>query len=398
MTTLSLADWQGKSLPGLDSPAIWQAFSSAVEDLQKLVWDDPQINDDMARAEGVRYLSRLLAGAIPMTLEGWDPDYPSLLTFLSSRIQYGLPAADALYQWAPIHGDHVYHIKGLRGSAYMMDIETRVGHFAHVNNWQVVDRSSELKANADGTIDIVLSRDERPGNWVKIADGPGDLILRQYFYDWLSEDVAQLQISREGAIYPPPALTPETISKRTQLLIDWLQILPPFFAEQVKRYYEIPTNTMVFDEVSIGWAELRYGKSNYECGPDEALIVEVKPPNAQYWSMQLYSQYWDARDWNLRQTSINGFQAVLNEDGIFRAVISHVDPGIQNWLDAGGHQTGLISVRYFRADEINVPAIKRVKLAEIKHYFNDEERCISPQSRSEYLQARAESVIRRGCL
>ena len=38
MTTLSLADWQGKSLPGLDSPAIWQAFSSAVEDLQKLVW------------------------------------------------------------------------------------------------------------------------------------------------------------------------------------------------------------------------------------------------------------------------------------------------------------------------------------------------------------------------
>ena len=100
-------------------------------------------------------------------------------------------------------------------------------------------------------------------------------------------------------------------------------------------------------------------------------------------------------NWGRGRRNSHSFPA---DRAVFRAVISHVDPGIQNWLDAGGHQTGLISVRYFRADEINVPAIKRVKLAEIKHYFNDEERCISPQSRSEYLQARAESVIRRGCL
>ena len=398
MTTLSLKDWEGLSLPDVQSPEIWHAFSQAVDELKALVWDDPKVNQELARAEGVRYLGRLLAGAIPMTLEGWDADYPSLLKFLSSRIQYGLPAADALYLWAPIHGDHVYHIKGLRGSAYMMDIETRVGHFAHISNWQVVDRSSDLKSNDDGTIDIVLSRDERPGNWVKIAEGPGDLILRQYFYDWLNEDVAQIQICREGATYPPPPLTADVIARRTQLLIDWLKTLPAFFAEQVKSYYQNPVNTVAFDELSIGWAELRYGKGNYACAPDEALILEVTPPNAQYWSMQLYSQYWDARDWNLRQTSINGFQADLNEDGVFRAVIAHADPGIKNWLDAGGHETGLISARYFRADEINVPTIKKVKFAELENYFSAEERCVTPQERSDYLQARAESVIRRGCL
>lgn len=398
MSETTLAAWANTPAVSAHSPEIWHAFAEAVAGLESIVWSDPRVVDDLSRAEGLRYLTRLIAGAIPMTMECWDPEYPAFLKFLSSRIQYGLPAADALYQWAPVHGDHVYRIKGPRGTAHMLDIETRVGHFAHIGQWQIVDRGCDFAPDSDGYIDIVLSHREQPGNWVKIPEGYGDIIFRQYFYDWQNEVPAQLSISREGARYPAPAPGAEDLAQRGRLLIDWLRNLPGFFAEQVKSYYAHPVNTMAFDSLSIGWAELRYGKMAYECAADEALIIEVKPPVAEYWSLQLYSHYWDARDWHLRPTSINGHQAQLDEHGVFRGVISHSDPGVANWFDAGGHVTGLLSARYFRAETVPVPVITRVKLADVAAHFGEPEGTVTPEQRSEQLRLRHESVIRRGCL
>lgn len=398
MTTQILKAWQESPPPSTISADIWDAFTDAVGELKEIVWSDPRIVDDAAKAEGLRYLTRLVAGAIPMTMEAWNPDYPTLLKFLSTRIQYGIPAADALYQWAAVHGDHVYRIRGARGTVHMLDVESRHGHFAHVQDWQLCDRGSDFAVDDDGNLEIVLSHTEQPGNWVQIPRGFGDLILRQYFYDWETETPAQLQISRDGARYPAPAMSPADIAIRGQLLIDWLRNLPTFFAEQVNSYYATATNEMAFDSLSIGWADLRYGKANYECEPDEALIVSVTPPSAVYWSIQLYSQYWDARDWNLRQTSINGQQAQRDEDGVFRAVIAHRDPGVANWLDTAGHNRGLLSVRYFRAESIPVPSIQTVKLAELHHYLPDTHKTISPEQRREILRRRAEAVTRCGRL
>ena len=207
-----------------------------------------------------------------------------------------------------------------------------------------------------------------------------------------------MQITRDNARYPAPPLTPDLIAKRMQLLIDWLNTLPAYFAKQVETYYATPTNDMAFDELSIGWAELRYGKCNYDCAADEALVIELTPPQAQYWSVQLYSQYWDARDWNHRQTSINGHQALIDPDGMFRAVISHRDPGVKNWLDAAGHTTGLLSARYFRADAFIVPKITKIKLTDVANYIDNPAQVIDQDSRSEQLQKRAKSVCRRSCL
>ncbi|GAB3377035.1 DUF1214 domain-containing protein [Spongiibacter taiwanensis] len=380
------------------SPALWSAVTDAIQSLEKLVWDNPRISDDLTRAEGIRYLSRLVAGAIPMTMECWNSDYPSMLKFLSTRIQYGLPAADALYHWAAVHGDHVYRIRGQRGSSLLMDCETRHGHFANIDGWQICDRRNEFELGDDGSIEIVLSHHEQPGNWVKIPEGPGDIVFRQYFYDWDNETQAQLHISRDGARFPAPPISPSIIAERTEMLLNWLNKLPAFFASQVDAYYQQPSNEMAFDQLSIGWAALQYGKGNYEVGEDEALLVELVPPKADYWSLQLYSHYWDARDWQLRQTSINGHQAQLDEDGIFRGVIAHRDPGVRNWLDAAGHTMGLLSARYIRAQDTPVPKITRIKFSDIDAHFPNPAQHIDADERSAILQRRYESAVRRGCL
>ena len=64
-----------------------------------------------------------IAGALPITMEESNPDYPRFLQLLGTRLQWGLPSADCHYQWAPVHGDNVYRVSGDRGTAKMFDIE-----------------------------------------------------------------------------------------------------------------------------------------------------------------------------------------------------------------------------------------------------------------------------------
>ena len=383
---------------GFGEPKIWREVVKVMGELETLVWNDPLITDDLTRAEGVRYLTRLIASAMEMSVEAWTPDHPRLLTFLSTKIQWGLPATDCHYQWAPVHGDNVYRISGDRGTARIFDVETRKNHFAHITDWTLQDRLPQCEVGPNNHVEIFLSR-ERPAaarNWVQLAEGPGNVIFRQYYYDWNAEQPARVSIVNDNARYPPPPLRAALIADRMELFCDWLRQVPARFAQVVNTYYSAPANSMVFDTIDFGWKSLKYGKGIYQCAADEALIVEVKLPKTHYWSIQLCSHFWEARDWHLRQTSLNGHQAQIDADGIFRAVISHEDPGIANWLDAGGHDRGLLAIRYYEPDTTPIPSMRRVKLAQLRDALPASTPVMSAEARQRQLRDRAWSTARLG--
>lgn len=383
---------------GFTEPTVWREVVKVMGDLEKLVWNDPLVTDDLTRAEGVRYLTRLIAGALPMTMELADPNYPQFFHLLSTRIHWGLPATDCHYQWASVHGDNVYRISGDRGTARVFDIETRKDHFAHIAEWTLHDRLTQFEVGPGNHVDIILSRERPPGvrNWIQLAEGPGNIIFRQYYYDWNTEQPARLTIVNESATYPPPALSTAAIADGLELFCDWLRQVPARFQQVVNSYYAAPANSMVFDTIDFGWKSLKYGKGIYQCAPDEALILEVKLPKSYYWSIQLCSHYWEARDYHLRQTSLNGHQAQIDDDGMFRAVISHEDPGIANWLDAGGHEKGLLAIRYYEPDSTPIPTMRRVKLSELRSALPASTPSISVEARQKSLRDRAWSVARLG--
>lgn len=383
---------------GFATPAIWREITRVIGQMETLVWNDPLVQDDLTRAEGLRYLTRLIASALEMSVEACTPQHPRLLTFLSTKIQWGLPATDCHYQWAAVHGDNVYRISGDRGTARVFDVETRKGHFAHIAEWTLHDRLPRCEVGPNNHVDIVLSRERPAGarNWVQLAEGPGNIIYRQYYYDWNNEQAARLSIVNENATYPPPPLTAAAIAERMELFCDWLRQVPARFAQVVNTYYAAPANSMVFDTIDFGWKSLKYGKGLYQCAPDEALILEVRLPKTYYWSIQLCSHFWEARDWHLRQTSLNGHQAEIDADGVFRAVISHADPGIANWLDAGGHEQGLLAIRYYEPDTTPIPTMRRVKLSELRDLLPASTPSITAEERQKTLRDRAWSTARLG--
>ena len=82
--------------------------------------------------------------------------------------------------------------------------------------------------------------------------------------------------------------------------------------------------------------------------------------------------------------------------GVFRAVISHGDPGIANWLDAGGHEQGLLAIRYYEPDSTPIPTMRRVKLAELRAALPASIPSISAEARQKTLRDRAWAVARLG--
>jgi hypothetical protein len=394
---MSVTDQITHASSGVSGPALWREMSSAIAAMERIVYDDPRVVDDLTRAEGVRYLTRLIAGGIALTLEGWDWRHPRLIKFLSTGVQFGLPAADCHYQTAAVHGDHTYRITGSRGTSRMFDVETRKGFMAKLGDWSLIDRRSEFEIGEDGRVEVVLSQEEQPGNWIRLADGPGSIIVRQYYYDWLTEEPAILRIDRDGAEYPAAPVTVGAIEERMRLLIDWLQALPPALQYAVSTYYDAPERGFVYGTLDYGWADLQYGKATYALDREQAAIVEFRPPEAPYWAIQLCSHYWEARDWHLRQSSLNGQQATLDDDGIFRAVISQRDPGIPNWLDTGDHPTGLVTLRLYKAADRPAPTIRAVGFDELAGALPAGTPAVSAAEREASVRARAHSVYRRMC-
>lgn len=375
---------------GFGEPNIWRKVAETIAQLEKKVWDDPRVHDDLTRAEGTRYLTRLVAGALPITMENVDANHPRFLQMLSTRVQYGLPSADCHYLWAPLNGDNVYRISGDRGTARLFDIEVRNGAFAHLADWSLHSRLGDVVVGPGNHVEVVLSR-KRPGgalNWVELPEGRCEIVLRQYFYDWNTEQMARLSIVNENAIYPPPALTQEAIARNLEVFCDFLEQVPVVCRKSVEVYYQQAANQMAFHTIDYGFRALTYGKGPYQCAEDEAILLEVPLPKTVYWNIQLSSHFWEARDFHLRQNSLNGHQARVGSDGVFRAVISHRDPGVANWLDAGGHAEGLITIRYYEADTTPIPTLRRIKFAELPSAVGPDAPRVTAEQRTHTLRER----------
>ena len=79
---------------------------------------------------------------------------------------------------------------------------------------------------------------------------------------------------------------------------------------------------------------------------------------------------------------------VPEADGSYRIVISAQDPGVANWLDTGGYNEGLIQGRWNLCDGKPLPALKLVKLADLRRTLPTETGSVTPAEREKALRDR----------
>ena len=72
-------------------------------------------------------------------------------------------------------------------------------------------------------------------------------------------------------------------------------------------------------------------------------------------------------DYVNRQVSRNRANTVLEPDGSFRMIVAHDDPGLPNWIDTEGRQSGSIFWRFFLPEgPIETPQTEVVKLSSLR--------------------------------
>ena len=100
--------------------------------------------------------------------------------------------------------------------------------------------------------------------------------------------------------------------------------------------------------------------------PDEALVMRGRWPECRFANVVLWNQLMQTLDYRFRRVSFNRKQTTLEEDGSFKIVLAHQDPGVPNWLDTEGRMLGLIFWRFQLAEgPIEPVTTEVVKLADL---------------------------------
>lgn len=353
-------------------------------------------------SEGVRYALGLITSGVLQALQLADPATPKIVRNPDSEAKWGAENVDNQYLWARVSPEFQYRIFGHRSNVFEALLETKDGYM-QLGDDRVFDTQflTELELAPDGTFEILLAA-ERPaghrGNFMTMPPGTQYFCVRQYFVDWENERPARFDIERIGGVGERPA--PYTPHHTAQLLDEagrWVLQSARFWTEWVDQL----RRDFVKGEIKpaapfVGGArDIVYGNDWWAIEPDEAMVIEFEPPDARYWQIQLCDVWFRTMDWATRQTGLNHFQARADRDGRVRVVIAHRDPGIQNWLDTGGHPEGMLQYRWIFTKNNPAPTAKIVPFEKIRSALTPDTPAYATEERRAALAIRHRHLARR---
>jgi hypothetical protein len=381
----------------LVSGRAWSHLLHALGQAAEVVTTNASGRNAADLAAGFRHLLVLLSlGADQALRAEADPVLAVSPSGVDNVYKWGMDCPDCIYTGAPLRGGESYRIWGNRGTARYVGLQSMAGMASSAN--VLLD---ELDLGPDGEVELMLSTERHEGNWLPIADNATVLVVRHFFYDWDTEVASSLSIERIGGGRPGSsegrtAADPREVAARQLIALGDFVVANLEFFLQFSRPETTNTFLPPFDGTAMGAAaENRPVIGSFELGPDEALLVEVTPPEGLYWSYSLGNPWWETVDYASHQSSLNGHQAVVDDDGLLRVVIGHEDPGVANWLDTAGHSAGPVILRCVRTETAPMPTTRVVPCADVAAELPSGTRRVTPQERRAVIDARRVAVSKR---
>lgn len=352
----------------------WIEFCDLLKKAADVILREDLETTPFDRAEGIRYLSRLLRAGLASFAEATGPRHP-VFAALPDMVKMGLDNPDNYYVSASIDPRHDYRIRGKRQTIHYLSLAAQNQNFAardritggagHLND-------SELALEADGSFEIIASQREHAGNWLRLAPDTRQILVRQTFLDRSRERAVDLEIECLGAGGAPAPLDPARVPGQllgsalyaigcAQWFADWVAA---FRAKGPLNGFHLPD--LEEHRVVGGDPNIRIWLGAWRLAADEALVIDVTPPQCHYWNFQLANIWAESLDHRFQRVHLNSGQAEYRADGSFRLVVAHEDPGLPNWITTAGHEHGIMGLRWVLAESHPEPRCRVVKLAELR--------------------------------
>jgi hypothetical protein len=385
----------------LVSGRAWSHLLEALGKAAEVVSTNAVARNPADLAAGFRHLLVLLSlGADQALRAESDPVLAVSPSGMDNVYKWGMDCPDCIYTGAPLRGGETYRLWGNRGTARYVGLQSMAGMASSAN--VLLD---ELDLGPGGEVELTLSAASHDGNWLPIAENATVLVVRHFFYDWDTEVASSLSIERVddggaggggGSRAGRPPADPRELTARQLIALGDFVVGNLEFFLQFSRPETPNTFLPPLDGTAMGAAaENRPVIGSFQLEPDEALVVEVTPPSGLYWSYSLGNPWWETVDYAGHQSSLNGYQAVVDDDGIVRVVIAHEDPGVANWLDTAGHSAGPVILRCVGTESAPVPTTRVVAFSDLAGVLPPATRRVTPQERRAVIAARRLAVSKR---
>ncbi len=324
---------------------------------------DPQAQTAAGKARLRRAASSIAAAAVNYALSE-DPAHPDVVWWVNAPHRwhgisvpgsgFGIDNPDNVYQGFTVAGGGRYRVTGRmpRPGPLQLHMEVRdsipgMGQML-VEGGQLLAtlQSEEMVIAADGTFAITVDSDAVAGraNHLAVpATGVFTVNVRQLLTDWGSQRPIALVVERLDPVAPAPPRNIPLLAARSAEILDRIA---PYWLDYDNRFiFAAPANQMKPVRVrpgGRGWT----ASGHYALAGDEALVITADARGAASLGVQIADPWGVAYDYDRRTSSLNIHQAQPDLDGTFTFIISPRDPGLANWLDAGGHGAGMVILRW----------------------------------------------------
>lgn len=341
----------------LSSGALWDEFCANLKEAGRHVLRAEVPDSELDRAEGYRYLTRVLRSALDTFVEYRDPSHPVIFRPCDEIIKYGGDNPDNWYQKCYVSGEKNYRIWGQRGTVDYLSFLTQGSNYGQdrtmVRTGFIDD--GDLKLDADGSFELIASSKKQDGNWLPMKKETEALLIRQTFAKREQETIADIHIQCLDPDSPTPAaLEGRQFAEHLRASNRFLDATVGLFCDWSERYQkhcnQLPKEDQKMCQRVGGDPNICYYNSYWELAADEMLVVELPTiPECQTWNFQLCNYWMESLDYRYHKIHLNKSTAHYEPDGSVRIVVAHRDPQVPNWLSTAGHARGTMLFRWIGA-------------------------------------------------
>jgi hypothetical protein len=341
----------------------WTSFCQALAAAGDVVLRPAAPDTPLDRAEGYRYLTRLLREMLYATVENADPDFPRLHRLDLTKI--GADNPDNVYLTATVRGDRTYRLTGTRGTIFYFSVGSKANRYAKDGTMASTGELSDqdIVVEADGTVEITVSAREHGENWLRLAPDSTSLVIRQTYLDRTTEVPGEWRIECVDGPAQPRPLEPAAMAKALRRAALAVHGTAATFAGWTEMFMSRPNELPDFGQEMFqragGDPEIFYLHGYWTLRPGEAWVIETEVPDCPYWNFQLDNWWMESLDHD-RRITVNKHTAKL-DGGKLTIVVAERDPGWGNWIDTAGHTSGTALLRWLGATHHPIPRCRVIR-------------------------------------
>ncbi|HEM45804.1 MAG TPA: DUF1214 domain-containing protein, partial [Alphaproteobacteria bacterium] len=396
------------------SQAAWNAFADDLKRIGEKITGVTGARNARERAEGYRYLVRLLSAAHQLEMEA-DRRHPTLARMMTPIRKFKGDGTDTLYHEAKLDERLSYRFEITRGDDIFFS--ATVYAYDERDAYYIVDDLVDEKivwSERDGRpfaeIHLSAERPEGVENWIELRGARPILFIRQYFPEFAHTTdegryrTALLHVTCLDDVGIPDHYTEDDLVAGLRRVVDFVEDatdvsigLSIFAGLNLIEYDEsqsgkqvdvthITDGKMVLDDPrhdaytpeqlaamidpklvanNLPGPGIQYLGAWFRLADDEAIRIEGKDVPCRYWSCQILTRYLESGDYRYHRVGLNNRQVKLAADGSFVIYACHENPGVDNWVCTQGYENAHILIRTLLADPPMEASFTVVKIDQI---------------------------------